>query len=171
VQTILLVLLFAYFSLLLLSACLYLLFAGPDARAKRQTAAAERYLAALADGKPIRYSKIKRLGNCDEAAASLVKGYTALRRRRPEQAAALLTRLCVTLAEKERRCAPSDVVGRLFYLRLLEELRPDPLRYAKRLEELPDCLLVSCERGTAAAKPASAARISRRARALLSKSL
>ncbi len=164
-QTILLVLLFAYFFLLLLSACLYLLLAVPDAHAKRRTAAAERYLAALAEGEPIRFPEIKRLGNCDEAMASLVRGYAALGERRPEQAAALRTRLCVLLAEKERRCAPSDTVGRLFYLRLLEELEPDPVRYAKRLEELPDCLLVSCERRTAAAKPAPAIRISRGARA------
>ncbi|HPR39780.1 MAG TPA: hypothetical protein PKY19_03880 [Oscillospiraceae bacterium] len=154
-QVILLVLIFAYFSVLLLSACLYLLFAGPDVRAKRRTAAVERYLAAAAEGKPVRFTKMKRLGTCDEAAASLVKGYAVLKTEFPERAEALLPQIYVLLSGEERRCPPSDVTGRLFYLRLLEELEPNPPRYRKRLAELPECLLVSCEREATMGKAAA----------------
>ncbi len=140
-QAVILTLFFAYFFLLLFFVCLYLLFAGPDVRAKSKTAAAEKYLAALANGKPACFAKIKRLGNCDEAATSLVKGYTVLKTRCPGRAEALLSQLYVLLAEKERRCEPSDTVGRLFFLRLLEELEPDPPLHEKRLRALPDCLL------------------------------
>ncbi|HPD88578.1 MAG TPA: hypothetical protein PLU75_03765 [Oscillospiraceae bacterium] len=151
-QVILLILIFAYFSLLLLFACLYLLLAGPDARARRRTAAVGRRLAAAAEGKPVRFAEMKRLGGCDEAAASLIKGYTALKAEFPERAEALLPQIYVLLSGEERRCPPSDVSGRLFYLRLLEELEPDRARYRKRLAELPECLLVSCEHGAAMEK-------------------
>lgn len=140
-QVIILTLFFTYFFLLLLAVCLYLLLAGPDVRAKRKTAATEKYLTAFENGKPACFAKIRRLGNCDEAATSLVKGYAELRIRCPERAEALLSQLYVLLAEKERRCEPSDTVGRLFYLRLLEELEPNPPLYEKRLRALPECLL------------------------------
>ncbi|HNW04414.1 MAG TPA: hypothetical protein PKI76_03405 [Oscillospiraceae bacterium] len=131
--------------MLLLSACLYLLFAGPAARAKRETAALTRYFAALASGKPPRLAKLRRLTRCDEATALLVRECAALAARRPERAGALLPPVCILLEEKERGCDPSDAAGRLFYLRLLGELEPDPSLYERRVGGLPDCPLRTYE--------------------------